>query len=1053
MFHRRLALISYANRIALWRLACGALAILLAIASEIPAGAAEPPLDPDHAAKFARGQKIFREHVRDVLVGQCLRCHGGEEVESEFDLSSREKLLRGGAVGPAVVLGDADRSLLIRLVRHAEDPHMPLEADKLPDADLAALAEWINLGAPYDGELAGAAPAEKTPWYETRAPEEAKSFWSFRPLAPSPLPSVTDAAWCRTDVDRFVLARLEAAGLKPNGPAEKSRLVRRTFLDLTGLPPRPEELSEALTDSADGWLARLVDRLLASPRYGERWARHWLDVARFAESHGYEHDYDRPTAFHYRDFVIRALNRDLPYNTFVAWQLAGDELAPDDPLAAMATGFLAAGVHSTQITKNEVEKHRYDELDDMLNTVGTAMLGLSIGCARCHDHKYDPIPQGDYYRMLATFTTTVRSEQEVILAPQEYAREKAAFDEAHAPLLAARTAYEAAQLPERLVAWEAGEAKSTALAAPWVVPDVVEITAKEGARFLRQADGSLLAVGANPQFDVYTLVVHTRTPGVRQVRIEALADPSLPQQGPGRADNGNFSLTDVKLKAAPLDNADNAVDVSLANPRASFEQAGLPIRAAIDKNEKSGWAIDGHIGESHAAAFDLAAPLAHAAGSKLTLTLAFSGNDRHAIGRLRISLSTAEAPAELSAEALPEAARAALGVAAAERTANQTAALLAWFRTTDPGWNELHRPVAEHERRAPLPRLAKALISSEGVPAVRLHTQGDDFLPQTHFLRRGETANKDAVAEPGVLQALCASTQSVDRWRETPPPGSRTSYRRRNLAAWLTDVEQGAGALLARVIVNRLWQHHFGQGIVTTSSDFGARGAAPTHPELLDWLAAELIRNNWRLKPIHRLLMTSAAYQQSSAYVAAAAAVDPGNQWLWRYPRRRMEGEVVRDSLLAVAGTLDTTMFGPGTLDSASRRRSVYFTVKRSQLMPMMQVFDGPDALQGVGQRPTTTIAPQALTLLNNPYIRETMKAFARRCRQTAADNPTDVAARAYRLALAREPAAEEAADAATFIAAQAQGYAAAGQAEPELLATADFCQVIVCLNEFVYLE
>ncbi len=1015
--------------------------------------AAEPPLDPNHAAKFARGQELFRTRVRELLVGHCLNCHGGGEIESEFDLSTREKMLIGGSVGPAIVPGDAARSLLMRLVRHAEDPHMPLEAEKLPEADLAVLAEWIDMGAPYDGELTGASPVAQTPWYENRVSDEARQFWSFRPLADAAPPTVQNAAWLRTDIDRFVLAKLETSGLKPSGTAEKVRLVRRAFLDLTGLPPRPEELAEAQSDTADGWFGRLVDRLLASPRYGERWARHWLDIARFAESHGFEHDYDRPTAYHYRDFVIRALNRDLPYNTFVQWQLAGDELAPNDPLALLATGFLAAGVHSTQITKNEVEKHRYDELDDILNTTGTAMLGLSIGCARCHDHKYDPIPQGDYYRLLAAFTTTVRSEQEVNMAPQEYARELAAFDAAHAPLLAAQTAYEQTELPAKLVAWEAGDGNAMALAAPWIVPEVVEITSKEGVRFLPQADGSHLAVGAAARLDTYTIVVHTHLAGVRQLRIEALADESLPHHGPGRGDNGNFSLSDVKLQAAPLGNTTSVADLALTGPRATFEQQGLPIRAALDKDEKSGWAVDPKFGENHAAAFEFASPGTHPAGTAMTLTLAFRGNDRHAIGRLRVALSTAEAPADLTAAALPESARAALAVDAAQRTPEQATALLAWYRTIDASWNELHRPVAEHLRNAPQPKLVKALISSEGVPAVRLHTQGDDFLPETHFLRRGDTANKDAVAHPGFLQALCASGAAAERWQQSPPEGCRTSFRRRNLATWLTDVDQGAGALLARVIVNRLWQHHFGRGIVATSSDFGARGAPPTHPELLDWLAGQLIRHNWRLKPIHRLLMTSAAYQQSSAYAAESAALDPDNQWLWRFPRRRLEGEVVRDSLLAVAGTLDLTMFGPGTLDASSRRRSVYFTVKRSQLMPMMQVFDAPDALQGIGQRPTTTTAPQALTLLNNPQIRELAKAFARKCRTSAADDLAAVATRSYRLALGRDPAPEEVNDAAAFLAAQTQSYAAAGQAEPEFLATADFCQMVTCLNEFVYLE
>src|ERR1051326_631029 len=372
---------------------------------------ASPPVDPDHAVKMARGLDIFKKHVRPVLVETCRGCHGGKKTEAELDISDRESLLKGGVNGPPVIPGKSKESLLYRLIAHNKAPGMPFKQPALSDEIVARFADWIDNGAPYDEALI---PGKKTiPWTERVVSADAKRFWSFQPLKQTSPPDVKDRAWCRTPLDFFVLNKLEAAGLKPNAPADRRTLIRRAYLDLIGLPPTPEEVDAFIANTDPSAYEKLIDHLLASPHYGERWGRRWLDLARFAESHGFEHDYDRPNAYHYRDFVIQATNLDLPYTTFVKWQLAGDEYEPDNPLALLATGFLAAGVHSTQITKSEVEKHRYDEMDDMLGTIGTSMLGLTIGCCRCHDHKFDPLPQRDYYRMLGPFTATVPSEFDV----------------------------------------------------------------------------------------------------------------------------------------------------------------------------------------------------------------------------------------------------------------------------------------------------------------------------------------------------------------------------------------------------------------------------------------------------------------------------------------------------------------------------------------------------------------------------------------------------------------------------------------------------------------
>ena len=778
-------------------------------ASALPANG--PAVPADHAERMAKGTQLFTAQVRGILAEQCLKCHGGEKTMGGLDLSTREALLKGGAKGAAITPGSARGSRLLRLVRHQEAPHMPLGMPKLTDAQVTALSQWIDLGAPYDKALVEGKRDGKKPMVVTDAD---RRFWSFQPLRKTTPPTVKQVAWCRTPVDRFILARVEAKGLHPNPVADRRTLLRRAYFDLIGLPPTPEETAQFLNDrSPDAW-PKLIDRLLANPHYGERWGRHWLDLARFAESHGYEQDYDRPNAYHYRDFVIKALNQDLPYDTFVKWQLAGDELDPQNPLALAATGFLAAGTHATQITKSQVEKERYDELDDMLRTTTTSMLGLTAGCARCHDHKYDPIPTRDYYRLLSTFTTTVRSDY------------------------------------------------------------------------------------------------------------------------------------DVKLDAESV------------------------------KRERDHWEAEGQ-----------------------TLDAAFKA------------------------------------------------------ASTSEGRSKVQLQIDAHKKREPKGDTVKMLISSEGVPAVRTHTQGGDFLEETHFLKRGDPNQKGEVMTQGFLSVLERAPDGEKHWQTAPPPGWRTSYRRRSLAAWMTDTDEGAGHLLARVIVNRLWQHHFGRGIVGTPSDFGMQGERPANPELLDWLASELIRNGWRLKPIHKLLMTSAVYMQNDDQPAAKVAADPENRLCARRSPQRLEAEIIRDSLLHVSGLLDESMFGPGTLDETMRRRSIYFFQKRSRLIPMMVLFDAPDALQGLDHRAATTIAPQALLLMNNPQVRGYAESLASRvCQPDETPNEASIRA-AYLLTLARQPTARELADGVQFLREQSTAYRVDGKQKPERLALADLCQALFCLNEFVYVD
>ncbi|HYT88604.1 MAG TPA: DUF1553 domain-containing protein, partial [Gemmataceae bacterium] len=430
---------------------------------------------------------------------------------------------------------------------------------------------------------------------------------------------------------------------------------------------------------------------------------------------------------------------------------------------------------------------------------------------------------------------------------------------------------------------------------------------------------------------------------------------------------------------------------------------------------------------------------------------------KHAIGRPRLALTTARLPAALDGEAMPEALYVAVQGPvldpSREWPAARWLALLKWYRTRDPQWQQLNRAVSEHARQEPKPAVAKVLIASEGVPPLRMHSQGADFFEKTYFLKRGDVDQKDGEAPQGFLQVLTRHPDQEKHWQTAPPPGWRTSYRRRALAEWITDTEHGAGGLLARVIVNRLWQHHLGRGIVATPSDFGEQGEPPSHPELLEYLARELVKNGWRLRPIHKLIMTSAVYQQSGQRDPIKVKADSENRLFWHRPRQRLEAEIIRDTMLAVSGSLDERPFGPGTLDPNHKRRSIYFFVKRSKLVPSMVLFDAPDALQGMDRRPTTTVAPQALLVLNGPTVRGCAESFARRVAPQERTPLPDAVRAGYQIALGRQPTAAELADAVQFLREQAESYRADRRADARQQALADFCQVLLGLNEFIYVD
>jgi mono/diheme cytochrome c family protein len=1011
---------------------------LLRLLPFLAAASARAALPADHAERMTKGLEIFKE-VGPLLKENCVQCHGGDKTKGDFDLATREGLLLGGAEGLAVVPFDAAGSKLMKLIRHQEDPHMPEKKPKLSNTVIAKIAAWIDHGAPYEAPLvAGKAP----PRDKSKVTDEDRKWWAFQPLSNPPVPPGAEHP-----VDAFLLAKAAEKNLTLNPPAEPRVLLRRAHLTLTGLPPettrettetKPQESLSSLQS-----FVSLVDRLLAPPHYGERWARHWLDVARFAESSGFEHDYDRPHAWHYRDFVIRSFNADMPWTQFVQWQLAGDEFAPGNAEAMMATGFLGAGVFPTQITANEVERVRYDALDDMLATTGSAMLGLTIGCARCHDHKFDPIPAHDYYRMLSTFTTTVRSNVDLELDPARSADAKAKHKAEQDALTAALADYETKELRPRFDAWlNSGAAEVNT--GGWMLADG-EIKSDGGATFRKLPDGSWLAEGENAASDVYTFTTSSAG-GVSALKLEALSHESMKGRGPGRAANGNFALSRISIAAAPPAGGD-AKPLRLKPGEFTHQQnaGGLSVAASLDSDAKSGWAVDGEIGKDHAAAFIFEEPLIEPA--KLTVTLEFGVNTSHSIGRPRLSLAGAGIP-KLNESALPAEvlALAAKLKSPASLNEGERAVLWKWWRARQAGAQEIERKITEHAAKAPK-TTEPVMVCVEGYEPIVMHSQGPPFLRETHHLRRGDANMKQDVATQSFLQVLMRGADEK-RWAWSPPEGAKSSGRRRSLANWITDVEHGGGALMARVIVNRLWQHHFGRGLVATPNDFGKTGALPTHPELLDYLAGELIRQGWRLKPVHRLLMTSRAWSQSTDTDAAKLAADPDNSLFLRAVPRRLEAEAVRDCILAVSGQLDASLFGKGTLDENSRRRSIYFTVKRSELVNSMVVFDAPEPLVSQGDRPVTTVAPQALFLMNSPQSRAWAGAMA--AQLNAADLPGAIRT-ASAAALGRAPRPDELTSVAAFLEKQTALHREAGLEDPAREALTDYCQALFGLNEFLY--
>ncbi len=957
------------------------------------------PVQPTKA-----GIQFFESKIRPVLVKECYACHSldakkNNKLEGELLLDSRAAMLKGGDTGPSIIPGDVKNSLLIASIRH-ESFEMPPK-NKLSNQVIANFEKWIQMGAPdpRDGKL-----HEITK--EKIDIEKGRAFWSFKPLSQSVPPTPNNKTWAKTPVDQFILSKQEARGIAPNEMASRETLIRRVYFDLWGLPPEPQEIESFLNDKSPDAYEKLIDRLLAGQHFGERWARHWLDVSRFAESNGYAFDRDRPAAYHFRDFVIKALNEDMPYDQFIKLQIAGDQLGPTDYMSQAATGFLAAGPFTSQQTQKERERSRYEQLDDLIHTIGTATLGLTLGCARCHDHKFDPVSSHDYYRMIAAFAETGFQDYQYDRNPEKYNREKKAFDITHKPFIDARKKYEIEELPFQLAVWLEKRPQESIQPkfSDWQTIGPFKSVNFETAYNQRNALEKKVDLKKT-----YTQAKLKWTP--QPTWVDGKIHNTL------KGDNSaNYLFRTIEVPAAgPLDillGKDDAIKVWLNGKQVLAKKVMGGVIADQDK---------------------------------LKLALKAGKNE------LLLKIVNASGPSGFYFKAkdtsLPKKIESIIALAGDKRTDQQQQELLKWYGPYDAGWQKLNSAEQQNMKKHPKRDLMPIFAARKGGATYNF---GADTRKVYHLVR-GNSNRKNGLASPGFMQVLMTSKTQEKQWILEKTKEQKPRHPRIAFADWLTDTEQGAGHLLARVMVNRLWHHHFGRGIVATPSDFGTQGFLPTHPELLDYLATQLIKQNWNLKPIHKLMMMSSVYQQSGKSNASGLKHDPENELWWRRPAIRMDAEVIRDDLLAVSGVLDKKMFGKGTLNQGSNRRSIYLTVKRDKLIPILQLFDAPDAIQSVGKRNMTTVPPQALAMMNSPFIRKLSAQFAKRVRPAGKKSLDQTVSDVYTIALSRKPSQEEQQQMLQFIHYQTESYGKNPKAGE--LAIADFCQLIICMNEFVFVD
>ena len=939
----------------------------------------------------------FARDIRPILEANCNQCHGADQSMNGLRLDTREAALKGGQSGPAILPGDGSSSLLYqKIIGDAPGSPMPLTGT-LPRDQVEMIRSWLDQGAPWTEAIDGTGASTKKHWAYVN------------PVRPS-LPKVKDVSWVRNSIDRFVLERLEQEGLEPSPEASRETLIRRLTLDLIGLPPTPEEVDAFVEDERPLAYERLVDRLLASPRYGERWARPWLDLARYADTNGYIHD-RRRNMWLYRDWVIKAINSDMPFDRFTIEQVAGDLLPDATPEQKIATGFHRNTMINTE-GGTDPEEYRVAAILDRVETTGTVWLGSTIACAQCHDHKYDPITQEEYFRMFAFFNNTMEENNpktkirphssSITLPPADYlSSHRSDIEREIVDLKAALKR----STPEFEAAQKEWETRTAGDMVSWSSLDPVTYFSLGGAELTLQEDGSLLASGPKPGRETYVTVTETRAEGITAIRLETLTDPSLPHGGSSRSSDGDFMLTGFEVVAEPVATPGSSSPVVFASAEAEIDPVTTGIRRSLDGDPTTGWSNSGTSYKNRVerqAIFMPESPLGFPGGTRFTIRLRHEGEKPgKTIGRFRFSVTRDRDPARNVN--LPTRAERVLAVPAGQRTGSQRQVLNDYYRGIAP----LLTP--KRQRLSELLAFWKQLTSPTSFVMNELEK------PRTsRVFVKGSYLDPGKEVQPGVPSVL------------HPLPESETPPNRLTLARWLVSPEN---PLVGRVTMNRLWSDHFGRPLVKTPENLGTQGERPTHPELLDWLATELVEQEWSMKAMHRLMVTSATYRQDSRMGESLQEQDPSNQFYARGPRFRMDAEMIRDSALSAAGLLSLRPYGPSVFPPQPAglwdnlyvadtwitgrgddryRRGLYTFLKRIRPYPFYANFDAPSRETTCVARSRSNTPLQALNLLNDGTFLEAARGLAGRMVSETGPGVADRIAHGFRLCLGRLPSEAE---------------------------------------------
>ena len=967
------------------------------------------------AAQLSDAAKVefFDSKVFPVLKENCFKCHGArEKLKGNLRLTNRAGLLEGGDSGAAIHLLKPEKSLMLTMISWKDEDHEMPPKEKLPDEQIALLTEWVKLGAPFNPakEIHGNGLAvDKLPTNEIN--ERTTSAWAFKAAEPVVAPKVDDAAWKASGIDAFVYSRLREAGLKPNSPASRGVLIRRAYYDLIGLSPTDVEVRAFIDDKSPDAFEKVIDRLLASDRYGEKWGRHWLDLVRFAETNGYERDSRKDLIWKYRDYVIRAFNQDKPYNRFIMEQLAGDELPDRDADSITATGFYRLGIWDDEPADRELARYNY--LDDILRTTGETFLGMTIGCARCHDHKIDPISQKDYYSMLSFFSDISphgkgnRNHVPISDPDDKAAHERAVTDKQarEASLRARLTPLEeefiaglAKRRPELKLSTGLAKGKKDA----WVVPDA---NRGKGIRWE--------FTYTQPPDNWFEIAFDDSKWRKGRSGFGSPGTPGSKVRTPWHSSDiwlrRDFRFDTIPGKLTLKIHHDEDAEVYLNGKQIKTFKGFLKQYTEIDVTNEC---LD----------------VLQTGRNTLAIHCKQTGGGQYIDAGLLVDQSTTPVPvlaAKYGGEILGE-------------------AKLAQY-------SKLRDELAKVQS-------TKLTLKTEYAMAV-----AEDARRKMWILRRGLPVLKGEEVGPAFPSILADSPVLVP----DDYPVGKASGKRRVLAEWLSS---GSNPMTARVMANRLWQHHFGRGIVRSSNNFGFIGEKPTHPDLLNWLANELVAGGWKLKRVHKLIMMSNTYRMSSSGSEIALARDPNNDLMWRHDMRRLSAEEIRDSILNVTGQLNLKMGGPSiytevprdVLATASRpgaawgksseedrnRRSVYIFVKRSLNEPFLSAFDWADTDNTCDVRFVTTVPTQTLTLLNSKFLNDSAESLANRLvKATPGDARAQVTA-ALQLTTNRKPTAREVDDGLELI----QSLKAKTELDGNL-AMQRFCLLALNLNEFLYLD